>query len=84
MATNAVKHTDSRWIVCAAAYSPYGGVQVEVHDDDSGSRAPQRRTPTTEKECGRGLHIVEALAQRWGVTVSPVTQGNAVWAQLQV
>lgn len=83
LATNAVKHTDSSWILCAAAYSSYGGVQVEVHDDDTSSRAPRRRTPTAERESGRGLHIVEALARRWGVTVSPVTRGTAVWAQLQ-
>ncbi|WP_309238117.1 ATP-binding protein [Streptomyces albidus (ex Kaewkla and Franco 2022)] len=83
LATNAVTHTNSSWIVCAAAYSPCGGVQVEVHDDDSSSHVPERRTPTAEKECGRGLYIVEALAQRWGVTASPVTQGNAVWALLQ-
>jgi anti-sigma regulatory factor (Ser/Thr protein kinase) len=84
LATNAVKHTDSSWIVCAATSSPYGGVQLEVHDDDSGSRAPCRRTPTAEKEGGRGLHIVEALSESWGATASPVTRGNVVWARLRV
>jgi anti-sigma regulatory factor (Ser/Thr protein kinase) len=82
LATNAVKHTDSCWILCAAERSPYGGLQVEVHDDDSGSRAPRRRTPTAEKEGGRGLHIVEALAESWGAAASPVTRGNVVWALL--
>ncbi|HEV7626337.1 MAG TPA: ATP-binding protein [Streptomyces sp.] len=83
LATNAVTHTDSTWILCAVAHSACGGVQVEVHEDDTSSREPKRRAPTEEKESGRGLYIVEALAQRWGVTVSPVTQGNAVWALLQ-
>lgn len=83
LATNAVTHTDSEWIVCAAAFSARGGIQVEVHDDDTSSREPRRQPPTAEKECGRGLYIVESLAHRWGVTVSPVTRGNAVWAQLE-
>ncbi|WP_343070874.1 ATP-binding protein [Streptomyces bathyalis] len=80
--TNAVTHTDSAWIVCATSYSPYDGVRVEVHDDDTSSRAPQRGAPSTEKESGRGLFIVESLAECWGVAVSPVTRGSAVWAQL--
>ena len=80
--TNAVTHTDSVWIVCATSYSPYDGVRVEVHDDDTSSRAPQRSAPTAEKESGRGLFIVESLAECWGVSVSPVTRGSAVWAQL--
>ncbi|OEV31945.1 ATP-binding protein [Streptomyces abyssalis] len=83
LVTNAVKHTDSAWIVCAVSYCPYDGVRLEVHDDDTSSRAPQRRAPNAEKESGRGLHIVEALAECWGVTVSPVTRGSAVWARLQ-
>lgn len=80
--TNAVTHTDSAWIVCATSYSPYDGVRVEVHDDDTSSRAPQPAAPTAEKESGRGLYIVESLAEHWGVAVSPVTRGSAVWAQL--
>lgn len=83
LVTNAVTHTDSGWIVCATSFSPHGGVRVEVHDDDTSSRAPQRRAPTAEKECGRGLYIVETLSECWGVTVSPVTRGTAVWAELR-
>lgn len=87
LATNAVTHTDSSWIVCGAALCPQGMVQVEVHDDDSDSRPPHPQPPEpeneSEKEGGRGLHIVAALATCWGVAASPVTRGNAVWAQLQ-
>jgi anti-sigma regulatory factor (Ser/Thr protein kinase) len=83
LATNAVTHTDSAWIVCAAAFSAPDTLWVEVHDDDSSCRVPERHAPTAEKESGRGLHIVGALAQRWGVTPSPVTQGNTVWAELK-
>ncbi|MGH3309805.1 MAG: ATP-binding protein [Streptomyces sp.] len=82
LATNAVTHTDSSWIVCGAALCPKGTVRVEVHDDDTSSRTPRRHSPTADKESGRGLHIVAALAARWGVTASSVTRGNAVWAQL--
>jgi anti-sigma regulatory factor (Ser/Thr protein kinase) len=83
LVTNAVTHTDSAWIVCATSFSPHDGVRVEVHDDDTSSRAPQCYAPTAEKECGRGLYIVETLAETWGVSVSPVTRGSAVWAHLR-
>ncbi|NLU75769.1 ATP-binding protein [Streptomyces sp. HNM0575] len=83
LVTNAVTHTDSAWIVCAASYCEYDGVRVEVHDDDTSSRSPQRRAPTAEKECGRGLYIVDTLSESWGVAVSPVTRGSAVWAHLK-
>lgn len=86
LVTNAVKHTDSRWVVCATSYSPHDGIRLEVHDDDTSTRTPQRSAcvaPEEEKECGRGLYIVEALAERWGVAVSPVTRGSAVWAEIR-
>jgi len=82
LATNAVTHTDSTWIVCTTAHTPQECVRVEVHDDDTSSRGPRRRAQGPDKESGRGLHIVEALAAQWGVRASNVTRGNAVWAQL--
>lgn len=90
LTANAIRHTDSGWIVCGVALTPEGagpagarrGVQVEVHDDGSIGDLPHRLAPSPDRESGRGLHIVEALASRWGVLASPVTRGSAVWALL--
>lgn len=53
-------------------------VRVGVLDDAPGE--PTLRTPGGEDLHGRGLRLVEALAQRWGVDV--LDRGKLVWAQL--
>ncbi|MEV7284442.1 ATP-binding protein [Streptomyces sp. NPDC093252] len=53
-------------------------VRVEVHDPRR--RHPRLRTASGERARGRGLHIVAALATRWGVEDRPF--GKAVWAEV--
>jgi len=82
LVTNAVKHTrDSSALTLAVA-----GGMIEVGVTDSGAFRrviPAQRevlTPAsalTTPECGRGLLIVEALSDSWGVT--PVGKGKQVW-----
>lgn len=76
LATNAIRHAKS-------------GFQVEVRTDDSGVRvtvidpdpAPPRQVIGSLGDAtGRGLMIVEALADRWGF--HPEGAGKAVWAEL--
>ncbi|MFI6946980.1 ATP-binding protein [Streptomyces sp. NPDC050422] len=52
-----------------------GQVRVEVHD--SGDGVPGVREP--DGESGRGLVIVEALADRWGV--GERSPGKTVWCE---
>ncbi|MFF5422899.1 MULTISPECIES: ATP-binding protein [unclassified Streptomyces] len=52
-----------------------GPLRVEVHD--SGDGTPALRAP--EGESGRGLHLVEALADRWGV--GERNPGKIVWCE---
>jgi chemotaxis response regulator CheB len=52
--------------------------RIEVHDTSVTSPAPQN--PTTNDAGGRGLLIVAALSQAWGVEPSP--SGKVVWAEL--
>lgn len=52
-----------------------GQVRVEVHD--SGDGVPGVREP--DGESGRGLVIVEALADRWGV--GERVPGKVVWCE---
>jgi anti-sigma regulatory factor (Ser/Thr protein kinase) len=54
-----------------------GSLRVEVHD--SGDGTPALRAP--EGESGRGLHLVEALADRWGV--GERNPGKIVWCEFR-
>ncbi|WP_152627908.1 ATP-binding protein [Streptacidiphilus neutrinimicus] len=55
-------------------------LRVDVED---GSRSLPVRLPADwDDENGRGLNVLQALADRWGVTVHPL--GKAVWFELRV
>lgn len=52
-------------------------LRIEVTDDGAGGARPRLRRP--DGEGGRGLHIVEALAVRWGCI--PIGDRTTVWAE---
>ncbi len=54
------------------------GVRVEVRDEGPGF-APSGRAPTTEDTSGRGLFLVDAIADRWGVKLDGAT---CVWFEI--
>lgn len=54
-------------------------LRIEVHDTDP--QPPQLRRPAGLDEGGRGLLLVEAITDEWGVYGTPT--GKAVWAALQ-
>ncbi|MGW3205444.1 ATP-binding protein [Streptomyces sp. NPDC001135] len=56
-----------------------GALRVEVSDTRA-ERLPEVRVP--QDESGRGLLLVEALADKWGVT--PRERGKSVWAEVHV
>ena len=53
-------------------------LRIEVHDMDPA--VPKRRFPSSSEENGRGLSVVEALTDHWGVTSTE--DGKFVWAEL--
>ncbi|MEW1721881.1 ATP-binding protein [Streptomyces sp. NPDC093109] len=53
-------------------------VRVEVHDPVR--RRPRVRAVSRQRARGRGLFIVAALAERWGVEERPF--GKRIWAEL--
>ncbi|WP_189172726.1 ATP-binding protein [Streptomyces lasiicapitis] len=57
-------------------------LRIEVMDT-RGDRLPEVREPDGEDETGRGLQIVAALADRWGVELGPEPL-KTVWAELDV
>ncbi|MFE7481725.1 ATP-binding protein [Streptomyces sp. NPDC057552] len=76
LVTNAVRYGsepgDSFKVTVAA--EP-GKCRVEVHD--TRRRTPRLRPVSDQRVRGRGLHLVEALASRWGVAERPF--GKVVW-----
>ncbi|MGW6743073.1 ATP-binding protein [Streptomyces sp. NPDC055025] len=58
-----------------------GALRIEVHDGSP--ERPQPRTPDAEASDGRGLLLVEALADAWGVA-ERCGPGKVVWASLSV
>jgi anti-sigma regulatory factor (Ser/Thr protein kinase) len=56
-------------------------LRIEV-TDTRGDRLPARQHPTEDAESGRGLLLVEALADRWGVTEDRFPR-KTVWAELR-
>ncbi|MFI9647885.1 ATP-binding protein [Streptomyces sp. NPDC052040] len=83
LAANAVRHghvpgRDFQLRLLAAAE----GVRLEVSDTRT-ERLPEKRPPAdpAAEEGGRGLLLVEALAERWGV--DPRCPGKCVWAEVR-
>ncbi|HVE47186.1 MAG TPA: SpoIIE family protein phosphatase [Acidimicrobiales bacterium] len=78
LTTNAVRHARSSFTVVVR----YSGDRVRIEVDDSSPLAPEPRIPSDEDPGGRGLILVEALAEEWGVTSLPV--GKRVWFEVLV
>ncbi|MFI2640948.1 ATP-binding protein [Streptomyces sp. NPDC018610] len=77
LVTNALVHTDDDAILTATV-SP-DGLRVEVRDFVA--RRPRPRMPEAAADTnGRGLFLVESLADAWGVCAHDV--GKSVWFEL--
>ncbi|EPD67374.1 ATP-binding protein [Streptomyces sp. HGB0020] len=61
-----------------------GVFRIEVTDTRAERRPPSTPpTPDSVSESGRGLLLVDALADDWGVTPRPAAPGKTVWAELR-
>lgn len=93
LVTNTVMHTTSSARLTLRRQGPRG-VWIGVHDTND--RIPPRRVPATDLTApepadgmdlvlapgGRGLTIVDQLADRWGVTPTVTPGGKTVWLTL--
>ncbi|MCZ4508138.1 ATP-binding protein [Streptomyces sp. ActVer] len=75
LVTNAYRHSPSDAYVNVAGTPEC--VTVSVWDHGSGALATTSDPPADDAESGRGLSIVEACADEWGVRDYP--HGKAVW-----
>lgn len=78
LVTNAVVHTAG--LVWLEIERRRGAVRVTVMDHDP--RLPKPRRVPLESVSGRGLLLVEALAQSWGTCTGEA--GKAVWADISL
>ncbi len=82
LVTNAVVHGRA----CPQLSVGWDGrsVQVEVADDGPGSPTVRPMDPTTTS--GRGLALVDQMADDWGVAAAPAVpdHGKVVWARIQL
>jgi anti-sigma regulatory factor (Ser/Thr protein kinase) len=78
LVTNAVRHAHTllRVMVSIADHD----LRVEVSDDDP--TLPVAPDPEHHATSGRGLRIVDELADHWGIT--PNTDGKTVWFELHL
>jgi anti-sigma regulatory factor (Ser/Thr protein kinase) len=80
LVTNAVIHGRTR--ATLVAERPGNVLRVSVVDADPQMPDPGKETPE-DAESGRGLRIVAAVADRWGVETLP-EGGKAVWFELDL
>lgn len=78
--TNALQHTGGGAVLTATLTpGPARRLRVEVHDSLA-RRPPPRPRPSDDATSGRGLLLVEALADTWGVHTRGA--GKVVWFEI--
>ncbi|MFJ4982676.1 ATP-binding protein [Streptomyces sp. NPDC088732] len=93
LVTNALRHTDRGAVLTATvstvsimsavstvATPPVPRLRVEVRDFTT--RHPRLRAPSTHGTSGRGLQLVQSLADAWGVRAEGDGSGKVVWFEL--
>lgn len=82
LVTNSLRHAgtlSSGWIGLRVGASPHA-IRVEVTDQGPGF-LPELVAPEFEQTSGRGLFLVQALSDRWGVSRNDET---TVWAEMDL
>jgi serine/threonine-protein kinase RsbW len=79
LVTNVIKHAHSDTL--SVEVIVFGlTFRVAVHDADP--RVPQRRAAAVEDEQGRGLALVDALAERWDTEKCHDPHGKVTWFEM--
>jgi anti-sigma regulatory factor (Ser/Thr protein kinase) len=80
LATNCVRHTSSDFVVSIDV----SGDRIRVDVTDRGSGQPQVKSPPPSSPSGRGLRIVDLLADRWGVYADDRSGAKTVWFEILI
>lgn len=81
--TNAVVHTDSCRVRCRLQVCERW-LRIEVCDEGAGCAQVAPREAGAEDVNGRGLQLVSAVAEQWGVRSDSEDWGRVVWAELNL
>ncbi|WP_329453594.1 ATP-binding protein (plasmid) [Streptomyces sp. NBC_01724] len=81
LVTNAISHTASRVVSMSVTRTAAATVRISVGDSARGPLSPPV-SPDGDEEHGRGLLLVAALADRWGI--EQTSSGKQVWCELDV
>lgn len=79
LVTNSILHAHSP--VSVSIELAEGSLRVAVSDDGNGM--PVRRESVADATSGRGLALVDVLADDWGVDATPDSPGKTVWFRLR-
>ncbi|MGX1882273.1 ATP-binding SpoIIE family protein phosphatase [Streptomyces sp. NPDC055287] len=80
MVTNVLVHTDGDALLIAEATGDPGVRRLRVEVADSSDELPHKRRPGEMASSGRGLILMEMLADAWGV--DPRGEGKSIWFEL--
>jgi hypothetical protein len=80
LVSNAIRQTRDELVVTVRL----AGGRLRVGVADSSHRRPQLVQVGSRDTSGRGLHLVEAMASRWGVDPDERGLGKTVWFELDV
>jgi anti-sigma regulatory factor (Ser/Thr protein kinase) len=78
LATNAIRHAATAFTVTVDQSSR----RLRIEVTDSGGGEPHLRAPRPADPTGRGLRILDALADTWGVVSASPRKGKTVWFTL--
>ncbi|MFJ2216973.1 ATP-binding protein [Streptomyces sp. NPDC101062] len=77
LATNVIKHVGSGAPATLVLEPAEDRLRIEMHDTSQSPPTPQPQN--CGQECGRGMHLLAAMAMGWGATVTAT--GKAVWCE---
>ncbi|MEU9149027.1 SpoIIE family protein phosphatase [Streptomyces sp. NPDC048417] len=80
MLTNVLVHTDADALLLAEVCGQAPGRRLRVEVTDVGDDLPHKRRPGELASSGRGLVLIELLAEAWGV--EPRGEGKSIWFEL--
>ncbi|MEU6535644.1 SpoIIE family protein phosphatase [Streptomyces sp. NPDC047000] len=80
MLTNVLVHTDADALLTAEVTGDVGERRMRIEVTDAGDDLPHKRRPGELASSGRGLVLIELLADTWGV--DPRGEGKSIWFEL--
>ncbi|MER6627180.1 ATP-binding protein [Streptomyces sp. NPDC000987] len=80
LATNVVKHVGVG--ASATLVLEWRGERLRLEVHDRSLAVPSPKAADCDAECGRGLHLVAAVAAEWGTSLAAA--GKAVWCEIAI